>query len=119
MVCVCLSFYANVMTTKTNYSIAPSIVNNLQCYAISPTQVDITWRSPSHSNGIIRHYEIILRDNDTMQSITKFVNGHVTSATIDHLQPNHNYSCSVAAHTVTRGEISNFAVTISLPRFSK
>ena len=107
------------MTTKTNYSIAPSIVNNLQCYAISPTQVNITWRNPSHSNGIIRHYEIILHDNYTMQNITKFVNGHVTSATIDHLQPNHNYSCSVAAHTVTRGEISNFAVTISLPRFSK
>ena len=94
--------------------IAPSTVNNLTCNATSPTQVMVTWTQPSQLNGVIRHYEIVLRDLNTTENATTFVNGQTTSLSVNQLHPNHNYSCSVAAHTVVRGTYAA-AVYVSLP----
>ena len=99
-----------------NILIVPSTVNNLNCVVTSPTQVNINWERPSQPNGVIRHYEIVLRDLNTMDNITTFVKGLLTYVAVNHLRPNHNYSCSVAAHTVVRGSFAT-AVYISLPRF--
>ena len=86
------------------------------CYVVSPTQVNVTWEQPTQPNGVIRHYEIVLQDLNTSENTTTFVNGQKTSATVNHLHPKHNYSCSVAAHTVARGSFST-AVYISLLQF--
>ena len=96
--------------------IVPSTVNNLTCYALSSTQVHVAWQPPSQPNGIIRHYEIILHNINTLQSSSVFVTGNKTSVTLDHLHPNYQYSCYVAAHSVTRGNLTSFTQNISLPQ---
>ena len=68
-------------------------------------QVFVTWQQPLQPNGVIRHYEVTLLNIYTRQTITKFVNGITTSVTLNHLHPNHQYSCSVAAHSVVRGSV--------------
>ena len=97
--------------------VAPSKVNNLMCSARSPTEVNVMWTRPSQTNGVIRHYEIMLRDRNTGQNMTTFVNNQSTLAIINHLEPNHNYTCSVAAHTISRGSFTQ--VDVSVPRMSK
>ena len=97
--------------------IAPSMVNNLTCTPVSPTQVNISWSRPSQPNGVIRQYEVIIDDINTPHSVTKLVYGQTTSTTVENLVPTHNYSCSVAAHTVTRGSLTTIA-RVQLSHFS-
>lgn len=89
------------------------MINNLICSALSSTQIRVTWDPPSQPNGVIRHYEVVLRNVNTLQNVTYFVNGQVTTATIGKLQANQGYYCSVAAHTIMRGEseVSMFVIT--------
>ena len=94
--------------------VAPLMVNNLMCSALSSTQIRVTWSPPSHRNGVIRHYEMVLHDINTTQTVTQFINGQTTTGTISHLQPNHHYSCSVTAHNTAtvRGELTSTATPI-------
>lgn len=51
--------------------LAPSAVNELTTTAIDSTSVKLSWRSPSHPNGLITQYKILVLIQDTVvQNIT-------------------------------------------------
>ena len=92
------------MITKQIVDAAPSMVGSLMCSMLSFTQMRVTWDAPMTPNGVIRYYEVVLRNSSTGENITtQLVDGQTTTATISHLQPNTPYNCSVRAHTTVPG----------------
>uniref|UniRef100_A0A3B3RK16 Protein tyrosine phosphatase receptor type Q n=1 Tax=Paramormyrops kingsleyae TaxID=1676925 RepID=A0A3B3RK16_9TELE len=59
------------VTTVLTPAEAPSAVNDLTTTAIDSTSVKLSWRSPSHPNGLITQYKILVLIQDTVvQNIT-------------------------------------------------
>lgn len=106
--------------SKINFiaTLVPTNVNNLRCRALSPTQVNIEWQRPTQTNGVIQFYDIILNNINTTQNTTKYVESDTTTITVDHLHPNHRYSCSIAVYSVGGRNVSA-AQYVVLPESSK
>ena len=94
--------------SKINFiaTLVPTNVNNLRCRALNPTQVNIEWQPPTQTNGVIQFYNIILNNINTTQNTTKYVESNTTTTIINHLHPNHHYSCSIAVYSAAGRNVS-------------
>ena len=94
--------------SKINFiaTLVPTNVNNLRCRALSPTQVNIEWQPPTQTNGVIQFYNVIPNNINTTQNTTKYVESNTTTITVDHLHPNHHYSCSIAVYSAAGRNVS-------------
>ena len=88
-------------------SVVPSSPpNNVTATVLSPTEILVTWDVVPliDQNGIITLYEVLYVPletfNETIQAITREVNGTEMSITLTDVQEFVNYTISVRAYTI-------------------
>lgn len=76
--------------------------------------IDVTWElpQPEHQNGIIREYNIIVKNTVTNEDI--YLNTSARFTVVGDLHPHYTYIVSVAASTVSIGPYS-VGTPVTLP----
>ena len=82
--------------------VAPSPPVNVNASTINSTAVQISWDSPSTTNGIIRYYTVVYGLEDSSE--TQELNSTDVTIAVANLDPFHSYVFYVLAFTV---ELSN------------
>lgn len=99
-----MTFCANLFTSRAAPSASPS---NISAVDLSSRQARLTWDPPplEDRNGIIRHYQVNLRDLNNRRNFTLISEQPQYELTF--LQPHHQYKVLVAAVTVAVGPSSD------------
>ena len=82
---------------------------------ISSTSLQLSWSPPLsvHQNGLIQSYTILVFEQQTNTTIEKHQNFLQTTIVLNNLQPNYDYTLSVAAHTVALGPYGSVIIRTS------
>ena len=82
---------------------------------VSSTSLQLSWSPPLsvHQNGLIQSYTILVFEQQTNTTIEKHQNFLQTTIILNNLQPNYDYTLSVAAHTVALGPYGSVIIRTS------
>ena len=82
---------------------------------VSSTSIQLSWSPPlSHQqNGLIQSYTILVYEQQTNTTIEKHQNFQQNTIVLNNLQPNYDYTLSVAAHTVALGPYGSVIIRTS------
>lgn len=99
--------FGQVVNSLSFVSAAPSSPpTDVQVTVVSSTGLLVSWSMPpaADHNGVLRSYTVSITEENTGREIS--LTSQTNSLTVDSLHPHYNYTCTVAAVTVSAGTFS-------------
>lgn len=101
-----------------SFSTAPSSPpTDIDIHQVTAVSFVVSWSAPllQYQNGIIRHYNVQCTHHDgEMDTTTELLTDSSTEVLVENLHPFYNYTCSVAAVTVSQGPHSTTVLITTL-----